>query len=133
MSTYLFASVCLYTIHDDAQRNPCFPSIIDSEPPRFMNCPRNVRRYIETYRENSTSVRWEEPIADDNVGISWPWFRSHAPGTKFAVGDHHVSYVVNDLAGNNVTCDFDVSIIEGMDRYVGRIKFDAFFQQLYSR
>lgn len=86
----------------------------DSEPPRFMNCPRNVRRYIETYRENSTSVRWEEPIADDNVGISWPWFRSHAPGTKFAVGDHHVSYVVNDLAGNNVTCDFDVSIIEAI-------------------
>ncbi|XP_054752963.2 adhesion G-protein coupled receptor G4-like [Lytechinus pictus] len=84
----------------------------DSEPPRFMNCPRSIRRYIETSRENTTFVQWDEPIADDNVGISWPWHRSHKPGTRFAVGDHHVSYVVNDLAGNNVSCDFVVSVIE---------------------
>ncbi|XP_071482413.1 uncharacterized protein [Diadema antillarum] len=107
-------SVLTYIVADKSgNRANCSFTITvkDTEPPRFMNCPSNIFSYIETYRENTTSVRWHEPVADDNVGIAWPWYRSHTPGSRFAVGEHRVMYTVNDLQGNNVSCAFNVTVI----------------------
>ena len=57
------------------------------------------------------NVPWIEPSATDNSGATPTLIaRSHQPGDSFPVGTTQVMYTFTDMAGNEATCTFSVTI-----------------------
>lgn len=84
-------------------------SFADKEAPQFTYCPHNIVIKTDQYTER---VLWPQPIAEDNTEIR-EVISSHKVGTDFAAGTTMVNYTAFDKAGNNATCNFTVTIIQG--------------------
>ena len=55
-------------------------------------------------------VTWTDPTATDNSGITPTVTQTHQSGDSFNVGTTMVTYTFTDMAGNQATCTFSVSI-----------------------
>ena len=56
-------------------------------------------------------VRWIEPTAADNSGLTVTRTRSHIPGSTFPVGETTVIYQFTDFFGNSAICTFKVIVL----------------------
>lgn len=86
------------------------PFILDTDPPRLMNCPHTVIAYAD---RNSTHgvITWQEPYATDNHDsvVNVTKEGSISPGDEIAAGSYKVKYKATDSAGNNAkTCTTNI-------------------------
>ncbi|KAK7477575.1 hypothetical protein BaRGS_00031180, partial [Batillaria attramentaria] len=82
----------------------------DIEPPVFTNgCPANIEQYAARLGEE-TRVSWDDPDVTDNSGEPVQLASDVISGSVFQSGVTHVTYTANDMAGNNRTCKFTVTI-----------------------
>ena len=65
----------------------------------------------------SINVPWTEPTATDNSGMTPTVTQSHQPGDSFNAGITQVVYTFTDVAGNQATCSFSVTIGKSVLKY----------------
>lgn len=58
-------------------------------------------------------MTFTQPTATDDSGIARLMFKSHDPGSSFAIGETTVIYIFEDPIGNTATCEFCVTVTEG--------------------
>ena len=80
---------------------------LDKEFPTVTNCPKTMKKISA---DPVVRVFWTEPQFRDNQVIK-SISRSHAPGQYFTRGDFIVTYVARDLAGNSVSCTFELYVM----------------------
>lgn len=81
--------------------------VTDNEDPTILGCPQNIS-VTPASSDCSPEVTWTAPTASDNCGVSLT--SDHNSGDSFPIGTTTVTYTATDLAGNSVTCSFDVVI-----------------------
>ncbi|GAB1599252.1 low-density lipoprotein receptor-related protein 6-like isoform X2, partial [Argonauta hians] len=79
----------------------------DREAPHFTYCPHNIVIKTNLFSER---VIWPKPVAEDNTQLE-EVVSSHKIGSDFTSGTTIVNYTAMDKSGNNVTCNFSVTII----------------------
>lgn len=80
----------------------------DVEPPKSTSCPSSFTVTMGA-DETRKSVRWKEPVFDDNVKIQHV-MASFIPGHAFRPGKHNVLYVATDADGNKGKCGFTITV-----------------------
>ncbi|XP_060591232.1 uncharacterized protein LOC132746172 [Ruditapes philippinarum] len=100
-------SVQAYTEDDLGGTASCSFNVTvkDPHPPRFYNCPKDIH-VVE-----NTSVRWNEPSYEDNVGIG-RFIGPGLSGSIFPVGSHNMTYQVWDFDGNTASCVFSIYVVQ---------------------
>ncbi|XP_038068280.1 mucin-3A-like isoform X2 [Patiria miniata] len=106
------STTAMYTA-TDAAGNEAFCTfsvniILDDQQPTFTGCPVNASMVLPS-GSTSVAVTWTEPVGADNSG-SVSISRSSAPGDLFTLGSSLVNYVFTDVAGNEATCSFIVTV-----------------------
>ncbi|XP_060584003.1 hyalin-like [Ruditapes philippinarum] len=86
-------------------------TVKDPYPPRVHNCSKDI------YVTEKTTVRWNEPSFEDNVGIG----KISRPDIdlsvyKFTFGAHHMTYQVWDFDGNTASCEFSIYVERGLPK-----------------
>ena len=56
-------------------------------------------------------IKWAEPVAVDNVGVSAISGPLRSSDNLFTPGKYTISYTAMDWDGNNATCHFDIDVI----------------------
>ncbi len=87
-------------------------TITDNENPVLTNCPTDIMSDTDTGLCNAV-VNWTPPTASDNDNVSIT--STHNPGDTFVTGTTMVTYTATDLAGNSVSCSFDVTVTDSED------------------
>lgn len=77
--------------------------VVDPIPPTFVSCPADI------YALDDEIVTWDEPRAEDNVGI-WNLWSNMDQSDIFGVGEYTVIYSAIDYDGNQATCEFNVFV-----------------------
>ena len=82
--------------------------------PPYLVCPGDVMKDLP---ESATSVlvTWDPPEVSDLSGEDVIVSVSHQPGSNFTSGVTWVTYTARDQTGNEISCEFQVTI-EG--RYI---------------
>ena len=78
-----------------------------------MYCPSDVHKTIEV-GTSRVQVSWNEPSAGDKSGFVKLVDASHTSGDMFDVGSTRVSYTFSDASSNRVSCEFSVTVTQGM-------------------
>ena len=87
---------------------------MDSSPPVVINCPLDIIKYAEL-GTIEVPVFWLVPSAIDLSDSTLAVDATYKPGDYFAVGSTTmISYVFVDSYLNEATCNFLVSVTEGM-------------------
>jgi len=86
--------------------NLCASDVI----PPVISCPSDRVVNITGFG-CSQSVIWTPPIASDNCGLQ-SLIPSHPLGSSFPKGLTVVTYTATDLAGNEATCSFNVTVVD---------------------
>ncbi|CAM1319732.1 Uncharacterised protein g7299 [Pycnogonum litorale] len=81
--------------------------IKDIERPKVYGCPDSFT--VTVGASKSVAVNWTEPSFTDNAKIESIW-KSNEPGSYFGDGIHAVKYVAQDAAGNEIQCNFSITI-----------------------
>ena len=84
----------------------------DKELPIISDMPSDITLPTANGMAYAT-VSWTEPTASDYYGVHntlLSFTSSHTPGTNFLIGETPVTYTAVDLAGNNNTQIFSVTI-----------------------
>ena len=81
----------------------------DLEPPKISSCPENIHI---TSKKKMNRVLLPGVNVTDNVGVHL-FTTNRKNGSEFTWGEHNVTYVASDVAGNIAKCHFQV-IITGM-------------------
>ncbi|XP_072021501.1 hyalin-like [Amphiura filiformis] len=81
---------------------------IDTTLPSITNCSNNIALSTELGNDGAIAS-WSEPSATDLSGTPQR-IRSHAPSTKFPVGQTLVTYSFVDASNNTATCNFIVTV-----------------------
>ena len=91
-------------------------TVEDVTPPVINSCPSDINLGVTAGRCDAT-VSWTPPTATDNCTSSanLNWTNNHSPGGVFPVGTTTVTYTVNDEAGLQSNCSFDVTITDDED------------------
>ena len=84
--------------------------IVDEINPVIENCPDNISATITS--GTTVEVSWTAPTASDNSGTV-DLTSNYNPGDQFGVGTWTVVYTATDEAGNEATCSFEISVIDG--------------------
>lgn len=78
-------------------------TVNDTEYPVITNdCPETIEVC------GARNMQWTPPTATDNCEVIVS--SSHNPGDYFSVGAHTVEYTFADLAGNSVSCEFEIIV-----------------------
>ncbi|XP_055937160.1 sushi, von Willebrand factor type A, EGF and pentraxin domain-containing protein 1-like isoform X1 [Argiope bruennichi] len=101
-----------FSVSGDNKTAECSISVIvlDTHPPIFHNCPNNL---FVTSSVSGTAVDWEEPVAEDNVGVA-SVSKSLEPNSTLSPGIHFVEYIARDFAGNIGQCIFYINVTSGV-------------------
>ncbi|XP_074555287.1 sushi, von Willebrand factor type A, EGF and pentraxin domain-containing protein 1 [Halichoeres trimaculatus] len=83
-------------------------TVIDTEPPVIDRCRSPPT--VQATDTETAAVVWEVPQFSDNSGGRLTVTSSHAPGSRFLVGDTLVQYTATDAAGNSRTCNLTVTV-----------------------
>ncbi|XP_071490407.1 hyalin-like [Diadema antillarum] len=100
----------VYTARDTAgNENNCTFSItiIDAEDP-VLSCPPNIQASTEADQPYA-QVSWASANASDNSGF-YNLTVDAQSGANFSIGVTTVTYTVSDASGNNVTCNFTITV-----------------------
>ncbi len=84
-------------------------TVVDDEAPT-MECPANITA-ISDPGSCGAAVNWNVPIPFDNCGAEIT-SSSHSPGAFFPIGTTTVSYTATDITGAQVSCSFDITVID---------------------
>ena len=104
-----------------------FNVILDEEPPKFTNCPKNnkVFPYNTTFRTNTARVEWEIPHYEDNSmlhdvnhKITLVEVKGYKSPREFTIGKHRIHYILTDKANNRAECEFDIEVSGRCINYV---------------
>ncbi|XP_006817267.2 hyalin-like, partial [Saccoglossus kowalevskii] len=87
--------------------------VIDTEDP-VAYCPADITHTTNDGMDSAV-VTWTAPIATDNSGIVNMTFESHESNSSFEIGTTTVTYIFEDSSLNNVSCIFDVIVIDNED------------------
>ncbi len=91
----------------------CSPGETQTIPdPVFTDCPSG--QTLSLISGCTRMAFWTEPTAIDGCGEAVTLTRSHAPGHSFGVGPTTVVYTATDPYGNTSTCEFDITITDGI-------------------
>ncbi|MFC3414448.1 HYR domain-containing protein [Algoriphagus hitonicola] len=82
----------------------------DNENPVINDCPTNIN-ISNDQGSCEAVVNWTAPTATDNSG-SVTLTNNFEPGSVFPVGITEVIYTAKDAAGNQVTCRFNVTVLD---------------------
>ncbi|XP_038074659.1 mucin-3A-like isoform X2 [Patiria miniata] len=111
---YLGVTFVTYTATDsDDNVEQCIfmIEIIDEEDPVITGCP-TVQLQRETEPgQNYSLVMWDEIAISDNSG-NWTVETTGPSQGRINVGDHQVTYVATDSAGNPAQCSFSIRVID---------------------
>ncbi|XP_038055943.1 mucin-17-like [Patiria miniata] len=111
---YLGVTFVTYTATDtDDNVEQCIfmIEIIDEEDPVITGCP-TVQLQRETEPgQNYSLVMWDEIAISDNSG-NWTVETTGPSQGRINVGDHQVTYVATDSAGNTAQCSFSIRVID---------------------
>ncbi|MCK8498206.1 HYR domain-containing protein [Myxococcus fulvus] len=81
--------------------------ISDTFPPR-VSCPPN--QSVQATSTRGAEVRFDDATAYDDSGEALTLDASHASGATFPVGTTEVTFTAKDLASNEGTCTFSVTV-----------------------
>lgn len=90
-----------------------FITIVDDVPPSVLYCPGDITKLVNDPMETPT-IRWNEPVVEDNSGILSGADQTQVSGTEFPIGETEVVYDFKDESENVAECRFQVSI-----QYIG--------------
>ena len=77
-------------------------------------CPESISvSLLLSEVDEGASTIWAEPFAIDDSGVEPTLVQTHAPGSKFPLGDTTVTYTYSDQADNQANCSFVVSVQSG--------------------
>lgn len=102
----------IYTATDDVgNRSTCSFNVIveNGAAPIISNCPANIK--VEANSEGMAEVEWDMPETIVTCG-SAELLSSHNPGDLFPIGTTEVVYTLKSDLNENITCSFDVIVIE---------------------
>ena len=84
-----------------------FPTA-DEESPQVIDCSDDIEEQSST---RLSPVVWDEPVFKDNSGEDLMVITNRQSGSNFSWGlPEEVWYNAKDKAGNNVSCEFTVSV-----------------------
>jgi hypothetical protein len=86
--------------------NPCAP---DVTPPVLSACPPNQNL---TTTGTTTTATWTPPTATDACPGAVTVIGNLNPGQTFVVGNTTVIYTARDVANNNSTCSFTITVTQ---------------------
>ena len=89
----------------------------DVEPPVIVSCPDDI--FLSSGKRDNT-IFFPGVTATDNVGV-FSISLSRPNGSEFTWGEHNITCIVTDKAGNVAECNFKV-IITGKYMHIDRIK-----------
>ncbi|XP_072024993.1 hyalin-like [Amphiura filiformis] len=104
-----------YLATDEAgNQNSCtfIVLVVDLEQPA-ISCPDNIEE-MARYGQNVASISWSMPSVSDNSGgesIILQLTEGQEPGSDFVIGNHSVTYLATDEAGNENSCTFIVLVV----------------------
>jgi len=82
--------------------------VTDEESPEILDMPMDMLLGTDP-GECQAVASWIEPTATDNYGLS-TLVSDHLSGDAFPVGETIVTYIATDLAGNETSSSFSVSV-----------------------
>ena len=107
------------------------PCTVDTEKPKFTNCPSNINMTIGGDCER---VFWTAPQATDNcstptVTLTTAPIAGRGIGSCFNAGVHIITYTATDAKGNIAICSFTITIVSTCVQVTdpGSISGDAVF------
>ena len=77
--------------------------------PRVTNCPQNITA-TATVGRCDVPVSWTEPVGEPSCLGGLTTTRNHAPGDRFTIGIHTVTYTFTDASGNTNSCTFFIKV-----------------------
>ena len=77
--------------------------------PSVTNCPQNITA-TATVGRCDVSVSWTEPVGEPSCLGGLTTTRNHAPGDRFTIGTHTVTYTFTDASGNTNSCTFFIKV-----------------------
>ncbi|MBI3423923.1 MAG: HYR domain-containing protein, partial [Acidobacteria bacterium] len=87
-------------------------TVADHTNPVLSNCPSPITVYTGAGATAcAATASWTPPTAADSCG-SPTLTSSHNPGATFPVGTTTVTYTARDVAGNQASCSFTVTVID---------------------
>ncbi len=85
-------------------------TVNDTQNPTF-SCPENLTVSTDPGSCQGATVTWNLPNLSDNCSAEIS-SSSHMPGDFFDLGTTVVTYIAIDGAGNEVTCSFNVTVVD---------------------
>ncbi|MCB9187192.1 MAG: choice-of-anchor L domain-containing protein [Flavobacteriales bacterium] len=82
-------------------------TVEDDIDPSLVGCPSDIT-VTASSNDCAPSVNWTAPTANDNCSATVS--SNYNSGDNFPVGTTVVTYTATDVAGNSVSCSFDVTI-----------------------
>lgn len=77
-----------------------------------FQCPSKIHAILESPRDSSISVSWEEPEVDYHH-FMFAISSTHRPGDRFAPGVSTVRYTARSVVSSHeYTCEFKVEVLE---------------------
>lgn len=86
-------------------------TVNDSEPPRFLDCPRDTTIFSDP-GQNFGTLNWLVPRAIDNYGLLRTWSDFADPPQQFLIGITGINYFADDSAHNLAQCHFNVTVTD---------------------
>ncbi len=83
----------------------------DFEPP-IIQCPDDI--ILQVTDNDNSIVTWDSVVATDSCSIV-TISSTHNSGDNFLIGTTTVSFTATDDSGNEVTCSFDIIVIQNTD------------------
>ena len=77
--------------------------------PSVTNCPQNITA-TATVGRCDVPVSWTEPVGEPSCLGGLTTTRNHAPGDRFTIGTHTVTYTFTDVSGNTNSCTFFIKV-----------------------
>ncbi|KAJ7327774.1 hypothetical protein OS493_026653 [Desmophyllum pertusum] len=110
---YFILNVLLATIATAA--------VVDTEPPVFTDCPKDIMIDDNTITDN-IRINWKRPTATDNSGVPPSVTSNRQAGALFPVpSSFEVLYKAIDAAGNEATCTFRITLKRTYTTYMKKI------------
>jgi hypothetical protein len=106
------ATIYPFAIEDDEaffQAGGVTPCAPDVTPPVLSPCPSNISLTTAT---TSAIATWTPPTATDNCTPGLTALSTFSPGQTFGLGTTTVTYVARDVAFNETTCAFTVTVTQ---------------------
>ena len=112
--TFFITTTVVYTFTDDAGNNSVCSFIInvdnaDTNPPIIMNCPVDTIIFTDS-NMCGAPYTWEIPTIVDACSDAFINSPTFMPGDTFGLGATTVGYQGFDVAGNQATCNFTVTV-----------------------